>query len=87
MELKDLYIGKIVLHAKRNLPVVIRDLTFNSCGDVIVVVSFPTIEDLSKGVVDLFMDRYLNSDARWLYKDSNMDLSKVPVHPEYLKEL
>lgn len=87
MELKDLYIGKIVLYEEKNLPVVIRDLTFNSCGEVIAVVSFPTIENLSKEIVDLFMDRYLNLNARWLYKDSNMNLSRVTVHPSNLREL
>ena len=87
MELKDLYIGKIVLYEEKNLPVVIRDLTFNSCGEVIAVVSFPTIENLAEEVIDPFIATYLNSEAQCLYEDPSNDFSRVIVHPSNLKEL
>lgn len=91
MELKDLFIGKIVKYIKYDLPVVIRDIAFNSTAETIAIVSFPTLEAIHEEVRAMFIEECLNNDAQRLYSVdavfTEIDIKRCPVHISCLKEL
>lgn len=84
MELKDLFIGKIVKDMGTGIPVVVREICFNATGEVIVIVSYPSRENTGIVLPDIVK---MNSSLNWLYTQKDIDISRVPIHPTHLTEM
>ena len=76
MEIKDCFIGKIVYNTATDLVCSIEGLTYNSLGDIIVTVRYPSITgDISQS------NNYFNHTMKF-YNDKICG-----VHPANLKEM